>query len=184
MNPPPRPSQGRMPSRYTTNTIQFLCERKARDSNPQGPRRAARFSKPARPAVSGYLPRQSRVERPESRAREDSIIPFRLWTLDPPLSTQLDPPGVEPGSPPRQGGVVPLDHEPRASAEWGMRSAEQKSCLLFRTPRSAFRTSVIPDGFEPSLSWMSPRRLRRWTTGSKARDQRSAGRRCGSFSDL
>ena len=24
----------------------------------------------------------------------------------------VDPPGVEPGSPPRQGGVVPLDHEP------------------------------------------------------------------------
>ena len=26
--------------------------------------------------------------------------------------------------------------------------------------------SVIPDGIEPSLSWLSPRRLCRWTTGS------------------
>ena len=25
---------------------------------------------------------------------------------------QVDPPGIEPGFPPRQGGVVPLDHEP------------------------------------------------------------------------
>jgi hypothetical protein len=25
---------------------------------------------------------------------------------------KVDPPGIEPGSPPRQGGVVPLDHEP------------------------------------------------------------------------
>ncbi len=24
----------------------------------------------------------------------------------------VDPPGIEPGFPPRQGGVVPLDHDP------------------------------------------------------------------------
>ena len=49
--------------------------------NPHGGE-AARFSKPARRAVSGYLP------------------------------YQVDPPRIELGSPPRQGGVFPLDHEP------------------------------------------------------------------------
>lgn len=38
-------------------TIRPYNKRKARDSNPQGPE-AARFSKPARRAVSGYLPFQ------------------------------------------------------------------------------------------------------------------------------
>ena len=28
----------------------------------------------------------------------------------------MDSPGIEPGSPPRQGGVVPLDHEPETSS--------------------------------------------------------------------
>ena len=39
--------------------------------------------------------------------------------------------------------------------------------------RSTYRPSlfvaVIPDGIEPSLSWMSARCLRRWTTGSSCR---------------
>ena len=55
--------------------------RKAWDLNPHGGE-AARFSKPARRAVSGYLP------------------------------YSVDPPRIELGFPPRQGGVVPLDHEP------------------------------------------------------------------------
>ena len=38
-------------------TIRPVNKRKARESNPQGPE-AARFSKPARQAVSGYLPFQ------------------------------------------------------------------------------------------------------------------------------
>ena len=35
---------------------------------------------------------------------------------------------------------------------------------------------VIPDGIEPSLSWLSPRRLRRWTTGSCVVSDRSESR--------
>ncbi len=50
-------------------------------------------------------------------------------------------PGVEPGLPPYRGGVPP-EH------------------------RQTVFPAVIPDGVEPSLSWLSPRRLRRWTTGS------------------
>ena len=49
-------------------------------------------------------------------------------------------PGVEPGLPPYRGGVPPKHLQ-----------------------------TMIPDGVEPSLSWLSPRCLRRWTTGSSDR---------------
>src|SRR3989304_5962884 len=57
-------------------------KRKAWDLNPH-PREGARFSKPARPTISDYLPSQT-----------------------------VDPPGIEPGSPVRRTGVFPLDHQP------------------------------------------------------------------------
>ncbi len=57
-------------------------KRKAWDLNPHD-REVARFSKPARQAVSGCLP-----------------------------FSKVDPRGIEPRFPPRQGSVVPLDHEP------------------------------------------------------------------------
>src|SRR6185295_2548195 len=38
----------------------------------------------------------------------------------------VDPPRIELGSPPRQGGVVPLDHEPR-SIQWTGRGIEPRS---------------------------------------------------------
>jgi hypothetical protein len=41
--------------------------------------------------------------------------------------------------------------------------------------RSTYRPQVIPDGIEPSLSWLSPRRLCPWTTGSSCSDR--GGRR-------
>ncbi len=50
--------------------------------------------------------------------------------------------GIEPSLPPYHGGVQPQHL--------------QTTMLI----------AVIPDGIEPSLSWLSPRRLRRWTTGS------------------
>lgn len=55
-------------------------------------------------------------------------------------------PGVEPGLLPYRGSVPP------------------------RTPTDH---RVIPDGLEPSLSWLSPRRLRLWTTGSSSDRDRS-----------
>jgi hypothetical protein len=112
----------------------------------------------------------------------------------------VDPPRIELGSPPRQGGVVPLDHEPitfsgpagesnpdllvasQASSRWTSRPMfSQRSVWelnpVFRLTTAACGHStyrpkcsslaVIPDGIEPSLSWLSPRRLCRWTTGSK-----------------
>ena len=50
--------------------------------------------------------------------------------------------GIEPSLPPYHGGVQPQHLQTKLKP-------------------------VTPDGIEPSLSWMSPRCLRRWTTGSK-----------------
>ena len=135
--------------------------------NPHGGE-AERFSNPARRAVSGYLP------------------------------NSVDPPRIELGFPPRQGGVVPLDHEPitisgpagesnpdllganEASSRWTSRPYFQQrsvwelnpvfrlttaACSLSTYRPKCSQSAVIPDGIEPSLSWLSPRRLCRWTTG-------------------
>ena len=62
-------------------TIRPFIERKARESNPQGPE-AARLSKPARQAVSGYLPRYwtHRESNPDLRY---AIAVSSLWTMSP-----------------------------------------------------------------------------------------------------
>ncbi len=64
----------------------------------------------------------------------------RLLGTCQPVESEVRP-GVEPGLPPYRGGVLPKH-------------------LQTVSPR------VIPGGVEPPLSWLSPRRLRRWTTGS------------------
>ena len=64
-------------------------KRKAWDLNPHL-REVARISSAARQTVSGYLPKLPLVDRP----------------------------GIEPGFPPRQGGVFPLDDQPDLSAQW------------------------------------------------------------------
>ena len=69
--------------RLVDGASNYLWKRKAWDLNPHDSCGVARFSKPARRAVSGYLP-------------------FVL----------VDPPGIEPGFPVCRTGVFPLDHEP------------------------------------------------------------------------
>src|SRR6478609_4081229 len=98
-------------------------KRKAWDLNPHGGE-AARFSKPARRAVSGYLP------------------------------YSVDPPRIELGSPPRQGGVVPLDHEPiRHSVDRPGNRTPISSVQTRHLPvgRAAHVISVVRLGIEPSL---------------------------------
>ena len=96
-----------------------------------------------------------------------------------PATFQVDPPGIEPGSPVCRTGVVPLDHEPVQSGEWGSnpRSPASKAGGLplsyplsgprgIRTLISGVRSrrrpvgpaaqSVIPDGLEPSLPGCGP----------------------------
>ena len=144
-------------------------ERKARDSNPH-PRTGNRVSSAARPTVSGYLPffsgptgNRTRISSlpswrrpvgPSARIRQwtagesnpDLLVASQAssrWTSSP-LSPEVRP-GIEPGLPPYRGGVLP-EHLQTIS-------------------------QVIPDGVEPSLSWLSPRRRCRWTTGSFVSDR-------------
>lgn len=94
-------------------------------------------------------------------------------------STLVDPPGIEPGSPVCRTGVVPLDHEPIQSGEWGsnprspaskaggsplsnpLSSGPRGTCTLISGVRSRRRpvgpaAQVIPDGLEPSLPGSRP----------------------------
>jgi hypothetical protein len=132
-----------------------------------------RLSRAARPTVSGYLPFQwtHRELNPDPQPAE--LVSSR-WTMSPCCSVDVPGsrtpiswlqarrlsvgraahcrianarsskvrPGFEPGLPPYRGGVPP------------------------KTPTDRF-SKMIPDGVEPSVSWVSSRRLSRWTTGSK-----------------
>ena len=154
--------------RFTTEAKQ----RKARDSNPYLPcGRAALAVRSGQPYPATFRNR---------RARETA-------------RRSVDPPGIEPGFPACRAGVVPLDHEPTSGAS-GNRTpiawVQTKRLPVGPTPRCFLREvrpeievrpsslprtraaetptdrRVIPDGVEPSLSCVSCRRLRRWTTGS------------------
>ena len=81
-----------------------LLQRKAWDSNPHDPQ-VARFSKPARQPLSGYLPFVV------------LLTPLGSFLFANPLTSsfslyKVDPPGIEPGFPVCRTGVFPLDHEP------------------------------------------------------------------------
>ena len=79
---------------------------------PSSPVKGKHVSNVPRPTVSGYLPtpasgREIRVEKVESRPSKSSL----LSTLSHPLSlcgkAAVDSPGVEPGLPPYQSGMLP-----------------------------------------------------------------------------
>src|SRR5262249_11671136 len=88
-----------------------------------------------------FIPAEGKGVEPSSR-RARTALAERPGQPYPATFRSVDSPGVEPGSSDCQPDVFPLDHEP------------------------ASKTVMIPDGIEPSISWMSPRCLRRWTTGS------------------
>jgi hypothetical protein len=116
-------------------------KRKARESNP-------------------HLACEIRVS---SAARQTVIRLPSVITLAP-----VDRRGIEPRLPGCKPSVFPLDQRPvYPKGPFGNRT--RSSSLPRRraagTPTDHFAI-VIPDGVEPSLSWLSPRRLRRWTTGS------------------
>ena len=129
------------------------------------------FAKTKRGASGGFLPRPLllRLRHPNSEKRNQpkfcgilspensfrktssALFPFHSlgfsakWALT--FSNKhhskiylVGPPGIEPGLPPYRGGVLPKHLQ-------------------------TFYRSVIPGGVEQPLSWLSPRRLRRWTTG-------------------
>ena len=116
--------------------------------NPHGGE-AARFSKPARRAVSGYLPYS--VDRPGNRTPISSVQARHLPVGRAAHFLAEVRLGIEPSLPPYQSGVQPQHLQTKLK-------------------------SVIPDGIEPSISWMSTRRLCRWTTGSVSTPTRSRTR--------
>jgi hypothetical protein len=82
-------------------------KRKAWDLNPHDPCRVARFSKPARRTVSGYLPFQwsHRELNPDFQSAE--LVSSR-WTMTP----SVDRRGVEPRLPGCKPSVLPLNEQP------------------------------------------------------------------------
>ena len=89
------------------------------------------------------------------------------WTITPIHS--VDGRGIEPRLPDCKSGVFPLDQQPVLfdsevcpGIEPGLPAYH--AGVLPKHLQTVF--SVIPDGLEPSLSCMSRRRLRLWTTGS------------------
>ena len=183
-------------NRYTTDTIRFVASTPTRTRTRNTSLEArddVRFTIGAQAEGKGVEPSSPRG-RTALAPRPGQPYPatFRM------LVTSVDPRGVEPRSPPRQGGVVPLDHRPDLSFQWTgwelnppHRSCKDQSpprnmpahdCLSRGPSGNRTRSSslprkcaaetptdrqVIPGGVEPPLSWLLPRRLRRWTTGSR-----------------
>ena len=127
-NPPPRPSQGRMPNRNTTDTISSPGWIRTSDlshvtglscllndgtiSTPTRIRTRnasfeARYDGPFHHRGVERKARESnphlRWENRISRAARQAVSGYL---------PSVDPPGVEPGFPVCRAGVVPLDHEP------------------------------------------------------------------------
>ena len=85
-------------------------QRKAWDSNPHDPK-VARFSKPARRAVSGYLPYSSFIEWSHRELNPDfrnAIAVSSRWTMTPSVERR----GIEPRLPGCKPSVFPLDQRP------------------------------------------------------------------------
>ena len=89
------------------------------------------------------------------------------WTISP--LYRVDRTGVEPATPTLQGSVASWEHASPLSSE--VRSGIEPDLPPYRggvLPEHLQTIFiVIPDRVELSLSWLSPRRLCRWTTGSQ-----------------
>ena len=142
-------------------------QRKAWDLNPHDPFEshglANRPGKPYPATFPIYLwtDRESNSDLRHARAVSSP------WTISPFISVERR--GVEPRLPGCKPSVFPLDQRPnfvqRSVRELNPVFRHTTAACCRNTYRPCFQ-SVIPDGIEPSFSWMSTRRLRRWTTGS------------------
>ena len=134
-NPPPRPSQGPMPNHYTTDTISSPGWIRTSDLShvtgmccPLNEGTAV-----PRPGFEPGTPRSKRgmmvrftIGASSGRQGSRTLISVGRTALAerpgqpyPATFHSVDPPGIEPGFPVCQTGVVPLDHEPAESGEWG-----------------------------------------------------------------
>ena len=133
-----------------------------------------RFSRAARPTVSGYLPIcqwTHRESNPDSQTASLVSVPLDHE----PVACSVDRRGVEPRSPGCKPGVFPLDQQPVVGSQ---RSVRELNPAFLLTKEACGRNTYRPVvqhrsrmELEPSLSWMSPRRLDRWTTGSASSDR-------------
>ena len=107
----------------------------------------------------------------QSFSAQRSTTSARRWIITP-NHLVVDRRGIEPRLPDCKSGVFPLDEQP-------MLLFHREVCPGIEPGLPAYHAGVlpkhlqtvvllpgIPDGLEPSLSCMSRRRLRLWTTGS------------------
>ena len=137
-----------------------------------------RLSRAARPTVSGYLPFLFQWTHRESNPdfQTASLMSSR-WTMSPSLFS---------GPPGSRTPIAWLQARRRtvgpAARLFPRRSVRELNPAFLLTEEACRRNTyrpiiqMIPDGIEPSLSWMSPRRLRRWTTGSCCSSSRGGSR--------
>ena len=139
-------------------------QRKARDLNPHDPK-VARFSKPARRAVSGYLPYVHQwTDRELNPDFRHAMAVSSRWTMSPfsgPPGSRTPITWVQAKSSSRWTSVPSIERSVRESNPVSVLTTDVCSQNTYR-PIS----EVIADGIEPSISWLSPRRLCRWTTRS------------------
>ena len=169
-------------------------KRKAWDLNPHDPK-VARFSKPARRAVSGCLPyvfKRQWTHRESNPDFQSAELVSSRWTMSP-FVFQWTAWESNPSHRPCKGQSPPTACRPVCCFERSVRESNPVSVLTTDVCcRNTYRPScmvapqlawtrrcsvesredatstrkVIPAGIEPALSCMSRRRLRRWTTGS------------------
>ena len=125
-------------------------------------------------SLSGHITRHTKRKARESNPHLAYEIRVsnaaRQTVIRLPSVSSVDRRGIEPRLPGCKPSVFPLDQRPvypRGPFGNRTRSSSLPRRRAAGTPTDHF-ASVIPDGVEPSLSWLSPRRLRRWTTGSSS----------------
>ena len=101
--------------------------------------------------------------------KRGSVAAATVVPLDHEPIDSVDRMGIEPNAPTLQGSVAPLEH----ASPFVERSVRELNPAFVLTTDACNRNTyrpiafqVIADGVEPSLSWMSTRRLSRWTTRS------------------
>ena len=139
-------------------------KRKAWDLNPH-PREGARFSKPARPAVSDYLP----FSEPAGTRTRISAAPGRCRPFGPRARLVISGPDGSRTHRTDLAGISRLHGTCQPTSSRGPSGSRTRSSSLPRRCAAETPTDhqVIPAGIEPALSWLSPRRLCRWTTRSQ-----------------
>ncbi len=142
-------------------------KRKAWDLNPHDPK-VARFSKPARRAVSGYLPYVFKCQWTDRELNPDfrhARAVSSRWTISP-KSSGPDRSRTD------HTDLARISRLHRHAGPFIERSVRESNPISVLTTDVCYRNTyrpiskVIADGIEPSISWLSPRRLCRWTTRS------------------